>query len=174
MPPDVEIPEVARRSIKTSKLMVAIFWNVSGIHVIDYVPSGESFNSGHFIEWILPTIAGLLGRHAAVRQRKAFVLHPNNSPIHKSKAVLETMASIPVQLIPHRRYSPDLAPSDFIFFGYLQGKMIGREFNCPDAFIAWIKANSEALPKPVLEQGFEEWIHQVEQWIDNEGSYFPE
>jgi hypothetical protein len=78
--------------------MITIFWNVSGIHIIDYVPSGESFNSVHFIERVLPTIAGLPSRHAALRQRKAFVLHMHNSPIHKSKAVMETMASIPVQL----------------------------------------------------------------------------
>jgi hypothetical protein len=39
--------------------MVTIFWNVSGIHVIDYLPSGESFNSADFIERTLPTIAGL-------------------------------------------------------------------------------------------------------------------
>jgi hypothetical protein len=98
MPPDVETPEVVRRLINTPKLMITIFWNVSGIHVIDYVPSGESFNSANLIERNLPTIAGLPARHAAVRQKKAFVLHIDNSPIHKSKAVMETMASIPVQL----------------------------------------------------------------------------
>jgi transposase len=174
MPPDVETPEVARPLISTPKLMVTIFWNVWGIHVIDYVPSGESFNSSRFIEQILPTIAGLPARHAAVRQRKAFVLHLENSPMHTSRAVLETMASIPVQLAPHPPYSPDLAPSDFFLFGHLKGKMIGREFDSPDALIAWIKATFEALPKPGLEQVFEEWIRRVEQCIDNEGSYFPE
>jgi transposase len=141
--------------------MVAIFWNVSGIHVVDYVPSGESFNSAHFIERILPTIAGLPVRHAAVRQRKAFVLHRHNSPMHKSTAVIDTMASIPVQLALRPPYSPDLAPCDFFLFGYLKGKLIGPEFDSPDALIAWIKATFEALPKPVLEQAFEEWIRRV-------------
>jgi hypothetical protein len=76
--------------------MNAIFWTVSSIRVIDSVPSGESFNSAHFIERILLTIARLAVQHAQVRQRKALVLHMDNSPIHKSKAVLETMANIPV------------------------------------------------------------------------------
>jgi hypothetical protein len=154
--------------------MITIFWNVSGIEVIDYVPSGESFNSAHFIERLLLAIAGLSARHAAVRQRKAFVLHMDNSPIHKSKAGMKTMASIPVQRAPHPPYSPDLAPSDVFLFGYLKGKMIGQEFDSPDALIVSIKATSEALPKPVLDQAFEEWIRRVEQCIDNEGSYFPE
>jgi hypothetical protein len=52
--------------------------------------------------------------------------------------------------------------------------MIGREFGSPDALIACIKATFEALPKPGLEQVFEEWIHRVERCIDDEGSYFPE
>jgi hypothetical protein len=47
--------------------MVTIFWNVSGIQVIDYLSSGESFNSAHFIEQILPSIADLPARHDAVR-----------------------------------------------------------------------------------------------------------
>jgi hypothetical protein len=59
MPPDVETAEVRRRLNKTPKVMVMIFWNVSGIRVIDYIRSGESFNSAGFIERILPTIAGL-------------------------------------------------------------------------------------------------------------------
>jgi hypothetical protein len=108
MPPDVDTPEVARRLINTPNLMITVFWNVSGIHLIDYVPSSESFNSSHFIEQILPTIAGLPARHAAVRQRKAFVLHMDNSPIHESKAVMETMASIPVQLAHIRHHRPIL------------------------------------------------------------------
>jgi hypothetical protein len=52
--------------------------------------------------------------------------------------------------------------------------MIGREFDSPDALIAWIKATFEAIPKPGLEQIFEEWIRRVGQCIENEGSYFPE
>jgi hypothetical protein len=74
---------VARRLIDTSKLIVTIFWNISGIEVIDYFPSGESFNSPHFIERILLSIAALPARHDAVRQKKVFVFHIDHSPIHK-------------------------------------------------------------------------------------------
>jgi hypothetical protein len=63
--------------------MVTIFWNVSGIQLIDYLSSGESFNSAHFIEQILRSIADLPARHDAVRQKKVFVFHMDNSPIHK-------------------------------------------------------------------------------------------
>jgi hypothetical protein len=101
IPPDVETLEGARWLIDTSEHMVTIFWSASGIQVIHFLPSGEPFNSGHFIERILPNSVGLPARHDAVRQKKAFVLHMDNSPIHKSKAVMDEMATIPVQLAPH-------------------------------------------------------------------------
>jgi hypothetical protein len=94
----VETAEVARRLIDTLNLMVTIFWNVSGIHVIDYVPSGESFNSAHFIEQILPGIASLPAQHDEVRRKKASAFQMDNRPIHKSKAVMDVMTNIPVQL----------------------------------------------------------------------------
>jgi hypothetical protein len=129
MPATLRSPEVARLLINTPKLMITIFWNASGIHIIDYVPSGESFNSAHFIERIFPTIAGLTARHAVVRQRKVFVLDMGNSPMRKSKAVMETRASIPVQRALHPLSPRDFAPSDSVSFGYPKGKRTGREFD---------------------------------------------
>jgi hypothetical protein len=110
---DVETPEVARRLIDTSKLIVPIFWNVSGIQVIDYVSSRESFNSTYFIERILPSIAGLPARHDAVGQKNPFVLRLDNLPRHKSNAILDEMVNMPVQLAYHSPDLPDLPPSDF-------------------------------------------------------------
>jgi hypothetical protein len=105
-----------------------------------------------------------------MRQRKAFVLYVDNSPIHKSKPFMETMASIPVQLAPYPPYSSDLARSNFFSFGYIKWKSIDREFDSSDTLIAWINISVETIPKPVLEQVIEVWIRQVEQCIDNEGS----
>jgi hypothetical protein len=160
--------------IDTSKLMPTIFSNVSGIQVIDYLPSGEAFNSVHFIERILPSIAVIPARDDAVRRKKVFVCCMDNSPIHQSKAIMDEMANIPVQLAPHRPYSPYLAPSDFVLFGCLKVKMIGQEFDSPEDLIAWNQATVETIPNRVLEYVFEKWIQQVQQYIDHKASYFSE
>jgi hypothetical protein len=59
----------------------------------------------------------------------------DNSQIHKSKAVMDVMANILVQLAPHPPSWPDLDPSDFFLFEYPKEKMIGQEFDSPEDLI---------------------------------------
>ena len=35
------------------KIMVTVMWNVQGIHIIDFLPVGISFNNEYMIEYIL-------------------------------------------------------------------------------------------------------------------------
>jgi transposase len=51
----------------------------------------------------------------------------DNSPIHKSKAAIQRIASMRVKLAHHPPYSPDLAPSDFFLFGYIKQKIARQE-----------------------------------------------
>jgi transposase len=170
----VEAPEVARQLIATPKLMITIFWDVSGIHVIDYLPPGTSFDSTYFIDNILYDFNTLPIISVAVRQKKLFVIHMDNSSIHKSKSVIAKTSSIPVQLAPHPQYSPDLTPSNFFLFGHLKSQMIGREFNSPEDLIRWIRAAFLRISRDTSERVFDEWIDRVERCISHEGSYFPE
>jgi hypothetical protein len=40
---------------------------------------------------------------------------------------------------PQRPYSPDIAPNDFLLFGYRKGKLAGKTFICEDAVTAMLK-----------------------------------
>jgi hypothetical protein len=59
-------------------------------------------------------------------------------------------------------------------FGYLETKMLGLEFDPPEAILDWIKAEFQRIPSEVLEGAFESWITRVRQCIEHEGDYFPE
>jgi hypothetical protein len=135
----VEAPEVARQLSGSPKLMIIISWGVSGIHVIDYLPSGTPFDSTYFIDHILHGFNTLPIIDVAVRQKKAFVIHMDNSLIHKSKSVIAKISSMSLQLAPHPSYSPDLAPSDFFPSGHLKSQMIRREFDSPEDLIRAIR-----------------------------------
>jgi hypothetical protein len=81
---------------------------------------------------------------------------------------------MPVHLIPHPPYSPDLAPSDFFLFESLKTKMLGLEFDCPGTLLDWIKAEFQRIPSEVLERVFESWIICFQKCIEHEGDYFAE
>jgi hypothetical protein len=85
----VEAHEVAQQLIETQKLMVTTFQDASGIRVINYLPPGTPFDSTSFIHHILCGVNTLLIINVAVRQKKSFVIHMNNSPIHKLKVSLQ-------------------------------------------------------------------------------------
>jgi hypothetical protein len=80
------------------------------------------------MEYVLGDIEHLSVLHTAIEQKKKFVLHMDNSPIHKSRAVTEKMAFLRLALAPHPPYSLDLAPSGFFLFGYLKKEILGIDF----------------------------------------------
>jgi hypothetical protein len=49
----MEVHEVTQQLIVIPRLMITIFWGVSGIHVIHYLSPGRSFDSMYFIDHIL-------------------------------------------------------------------------------------------------------------------------
>jgi hypothetical protein len=92
---------VARRLINTLKIMVTIFLNSSGLYVNRFLESDTSFNSSHFTDYVLSDIERLSALQTAVQQKKRFVFHMANSPVHKSRAVTEKIASLRLALAPH-------------------------------------------------------------------------
>jgi hypothetical protein len=54
-----------------------------------FLEIGTSFNSTYFIEYMLGDIEHLPVLQTAIGQKKKFVLHMDNLPIHKSRAVTD-------------------------------------------------------------------------------------
>jgi transposase len=103
--------------------------------------------------------------------KEKFVLHMDNSPIHKSRAVTEKIVSLRLTLAPNRPYSSDLTLSDFFLFGYLKEKIIGIDFESPQALIDWIQLTFETIPRHILDKVFESWLRRVQDCINSQGSY---
>jgi transposase len=154
--------------------MVTIFWGVSGIHVLDCLPHDTSFNSAYFLDHIVASLRNLPILHVAQRQKKRFVLHMDNSPIHKSKSVVDALSNLGIQRAPHPPYSPDLAPSDFFLFGHLKEQMGGRESDSPEDVLEWVREVFHRIRRDTIEKVFEEWIRRVRRCIERQGAYFAE
>jgi hypothetical protein len=174
IPPDVDAPEVSRQLIATPKLMVTIFWAISRIYVINYFSPWSSFDAAYFVDHILNSFETPPAVLLAKRNKKSFVIHRANSPIHKSRSSMAKISNRPVHFAPHPLYSQDLAPSNFFLFDHLKSMMIEQEFDSPEDLIAWIEATFERISKQVIQYVFEDWIERVERCIAHEDSYFSE
>jgi hypothetical protein len=103
--------------------MVTVFWNPTGIHILHCLPEDRLFNAAYFIDHVLSKIEKLLDVRAAASEKQNFILHMDNSLVHRSKAGMERVEAISLEFAPHPLYSTNLAPSDFFLFDYAKQKL---------------------------------------------------
>jgi transposase len=136
-----------------------------------FLENDTSFNSTYFTEYVFNDIEHLPALQNALQLKKKFVLHMDNSSIHKSLAITEKVASLHLALATHPPYSSDLISSEFFLFEYLKEKMIGIDLESPHELIDWIQSTFEAITRHVLNNIFEIWLRRVQNCINSKGSY---
>ena len=107
-------------------------------------------------EHIWPTIAQKLRKHLPMRGAKGIFLHFDNSPIHKSQQSLEKINEIGFNLLEHPPYSPDIAPSDFWLFGFLDEKRKGTVASNEEELIFQTRGILSKIDSTVLGTVFKE------------------
>jgi hypothetical protein len=73
--------------------------------------------------------------------------------------------------VPHPPYSPDLASSDFYFFGYIKQLLLGCEFTDRDSLLQGIRDILEGIEKATLEGVFCNWMERLHQSIVMSGEH---
>lgn len=110
--------------------------------LLDFLEPRETINSDGYIV----TLTKLKGRISRVRQelKTTFALQQKNSWPHTSLQATAAVARSEWTVLPHLRYSPDLAPSEFHVFGPVKDGIRGQQFPDNDAVIAaarkWLKS----------------------------------
>ena len=108
-------PKKAKTVPSAGKVMASVFWDTDGILLIDYLQKGQTINSTYFASLLMH-----LQEKIKVKRRgkltKDVLFHQDNAPVHKSVIAIAAIHDCGFKLIEHPPYSPDLAPSDFIYF----------------------------------------------------------
>jgi hypothetical protein len=71
----------------------------------------------------------------------------------------------------HSPYLPDLAPSDFYFFGYVKRCLAGLSFEDADQLLAAVEGVLEGIEPVTLQAVFLEWMDQFRKCIATNGEY---
>jgi hypothetical protein len=117
--PDVDAPDVARQLIAMPKLMITIFWGISLIHVIDYLPPGTSFDSTRSIDHILRGFNTPQIINVAARQKESVCDSHGQFADTQIKSVIAKISSMPVCLALHPPYWPHFVPPNSFLFGHI-------------------------------------------------------
>jgi histone-lysine N-methyltransferase SETMAR len=104
--------------------MVTIPWNPLGCPLIVALPKGRTFNA----EYYRDNIAAALTQFQPADVGRKFVVIADNAKAHTAQKCRTVCEENGLRLVPHPPYSPDLAPSDFLLFGYVKELLKGMVF----------------------------------------------
>ncbi|GFR67701.1 transposase [Elysia marginata] len=94
------------------KVLLTIFWDSEGVVHTEFLEQGNTVNSTKYVN----TLEKLKARLRWVRIEKVSIIHHDNARPHTSLETRAALDRLGLRTLPHPRYSPDLAPSDFFFF----------------------------------------------------------
>jgi hypothetical protein len=66
---------------------------------------------------------------------------------------------------PHLPYPPDLAPSNFFFFGHVKGKLMGYRYETPSELLIHIQVILAEIPLETLNAVFLEWMERLQKCV---------
>ena len=97
------------------------------------------------------------------------IFHHDNAPVHSARIVTSLLESYAWEILPHPRYSPDLAPCDIHLFPKVKEHLRGRRFETADEIISATKHALLNLDKGTYVAAFESWIRRWRMCLDNAG-----
>jgi hypothetical protein len=116
---------------------------------------GRKFNAGYYIAEISKPLSQWRSIEAASNEQKLLV-HADNACPHTAKLSTQYFNKNRMKSAPHSVDSmfPDLAPSDFYFFGYVKRYLAGPSFEDADQFLAAVERVLEGIKKITLQVVF--------------------
>ena len=108
-------PKKARMSPSKFMAMLIVFFDIQGIVMAEWVPSGQTVYQQYYTE-VLTKLHKHVRRKRPELWRNNWILHQDNAPAHNALSVKQFLANKNITVLKHPPYSPDLTPCDFYLF----------------------------------------------------------
>jgi histone-lysine N-methyltransferase SETMAR len=152
------------------KVMASVFWDASGILLVDYLPKGQTI-TGLYYSNLLKKLREAIVSKRRGKLRRGVLLLQDNAPVHTSLVARATATECGFDLLPHPPYSPDLAPSDFYLFPKLKSELAGRRFHSDDEVIAAVDTFFDHCDRSFFQNGLEMLEARWSKCIARQGDY---
>ena len=113
-------PKMVRQSKSTHKLFIP-FFDSTGMIYMHWVPTGQTVNKEYYVGVLRKFRKRFRRKRPALFKSGQWHFHQDNAPVHNSILVTDYLTKMSIKTVPHRPYSPDLAPCDFCLFPKLRG-----------------------------------------------------
>ena len=93
----------------------------TGMIYMHWVPTGHTVNKEYYVEVLRELRNRFRWKRPALFKSGQWHFHQDNEPVHNSILVIDYLTKMGIKTVPHRPYSPDLAPCDFWLFPNFRG-----------------------------------------------------
>jgi hypothetical protein len=98
-------------------------------------------------------------------------LHINDARPHSSALSLYKIEELGFTRLPQLPCSPDLAPCDFLLFGYLKKELQGMNLISQNGMISAVTVILSEIPVRTLSRVFDHWIERLHGYSTNGREY---
>ena len=105
--------------------MLTVFWDSQGPVLEHYQERGTTINSARYSEMFTDRLKPAIRSKCRGLLSKGDVLLNDNAGPHTAAHTAETLQKLKFEVMAHLPYSPDLALSDYHFFGTLKEALRG-------------------------------------------------
>ena len=101
------------------------FFDSTDMICMHWVPTEQTANEDYYVEVLREFRKRFLGKRPVLFKSGHWHFQQDNAPVHYSILVTDYLTKIGIKTVPHRPYSPDMAPCDFWLFPKLMEKLRG-------------------------------------------------
>src|ERR1043165_5741378 len=94
------------------KVMATIFWDFTGVLLVDFLPQRQSINADRYIATRQKLKRAVKRKRPGLNNKDILLQHDNVRP-HTDFRTQQMIQEIGWTRLPHPPYNPDLAPSDY-------------------------------------------------------------
>jgi histone-lysine N-methyltransferase SETMAR len=140
--------------------MLTMVWNPVDFHLVNILPEGFKFNASYYVTQILGPLSKWRTTEVGRTNRKLIVPADNTRP-HTAKTTSQLREQNSMQRAPRPAYSPDMAPSDFYFCGYVKQLLLECQFADQDSLLHAVSDILVGIEKVTLESVFSNWMQRL-------------
>jgi len=125
--PESPKPKKAKITFSVGKVVATIFWDSKGVLYVDFLTERRTVNAEYYSALLEGPVKAAIRNKRKRAQTSVSFLQDNARP-HVAARTMDTIQKLKWNVLPHPPYSPDLAPSDYHFFGPLKMHLGGKSF----------------------------------------------
>ncbi|GFS01794.1 histone-lysine N-methyltransferase SETMAR [Elysia marginata] len=118
--------------------MATMFWDAKGVTLLDILPQGQCINAAQYCSTLVRLRDAIHLKRPGLL-RSGVVLQHDNATRHSANLTQQWLQRNGWELLPPPSHSPDLAPSDFHFFGPLKRHLGGMAFKTEGDHVGELK-----------------------------------